>query len=336
MTALAILEAGPGCTLQDAGRRGWLRHGVTPAGPMDWIAHRAANVLAGNPALAGAIEIGPGGIVLEAREGPLLLGLSARGFAVTRGETALPPCGAFLLGPGERLTVRPGTTHLWAYAAVQGGFDIAPVMGSLATHLRSGIGPLGGTGLHAGQVLPVAAAGIGAEMVLASDPPLADVLRFIPGPQRDAFTGVGVATFCATPYTVSPQSDRMGYRLTGAPLAHARGHDIVSDGIALGAIQVPGDGQPLVLMADRQPTGGYPKIGTVILADLPALAQSRPGRALRFRAVGREEAVAALRLAQIAPAELLAACRPFLPGGLDLGALASGNFASGFTDGGSG
>ncbi len=122
----------------------------------------------------------------------------------------------------------------------------------------------------------------------------------------------------------------MGYRLTGPSLAHARGHDIVSDGIALGAIQVPGDGQPIVLMADRQPTGGYPKIGTVIRADLPALAQSRPDRTLRFRPVTLEDAVAALRAALARIDGLARASRPLGP---DLEKLASGNHASGFTPG---
>ncbi len=144
MTSLRILRAGPACTIQDAGRHGLLRYGVTPAGPMDWIGHATANRLAGNPAGAAAIEIGPAGIELAAGAAPLALGICAPGFAVSRADTRLPGLVAITLSPGERLMLRPGPDHVWAYLAVAGGFSLAPVMGSLSTHLRSGIGPFGG------------------------------------------------------------------------------------------------------------------------------------------------------------------------------------------------
>ena len=299
MTALRILQAGPLCTLQDAGRNGWLRYGVTPAGPMDWIAHATANLMAGNPAGGAAIEIGPGGIAVTAEGGPLRIGLSARGFAVRLGPNLLPTRLALTLHPGASLRVQPGPEGVWAYLTLAGGLAVAPVMGSLATHLRSGIGPLGGGALSAGQVLAAAAPAPDAPdlALIQLPPPATDRFRYVPGPQADHFTEAATTAFTATTWRVSPQSDRMGYRLTGPALTHARGHDIVSDGIAFGAIQVPGDGQPIVLMADRQPTGGYPKIGCVIRADLPRLAQTRAGQAVRFVPVSVEEAVAALRAA---------------------------------------
>lgn len=300
MTALRLLDAGPACTLQDAGRFGLLRYGVTPAGPMDWLQHATANLLAGNPPGAAAVEIGPGGMEVQAEGGPLRLGLAAKGFTVLRNGNALPTRLALTLHPGERLSVRPGQEGLWAYLTPAGGFAVPQVMGSHATHLRSAIGPFGGTGLHAGQALAAAAPDRADLPDLALIEPWTrpdDRVRFVPGPQDDHVTPAAMAAFCTAVWCVSPHSDRMGYRLSGPALGHAAGHDIVSDGIALGAIQVPGDGQPIVLMADRQPTGGYPKIGTVIRADLPRLAQTRPGQTLRFGAVSVEDAVAALRTA---------------------------------------
>lgn len=331
MTALNVLAAGPACTIQDAGRGGYLRYGVTPAGPMDWIAHAEANLLAGQPAGAGAIEIGPGGVVLAATGAAIRVGWSARGFLVSLDGRPLPACAAMTLEPGCQLRVAPGDSHLWAYLSVCGGLDLEPVMSSLATHLRTGLGPLGGVALASGQTIPVRAAAPSArsDVELPSDHRLPSVLRFIPGPQEDAFTDRGLADLVAGPWVVAPRSDRMAYRLSGPALEFRSGHDIVSDGIALGAIQVPGDGQPLVLMADRQPTGGYPKIGTVIRADLPALAQTRPGQRVAFRKVRLDEAVAALRRARPDAETLTGRLRP-LSRGIDLALLATGNHASGF------
>ncbi|PZQ96993.1 MAG: urea amidolyase [Cereibacter sphaeroides] len=331
MTGLRILRTGPGTTLQDAGRRGWLRFGVTPAGPMDWIAHATANLLAGNPAEAGCIECGPGGIELAAEDAPLRLGIAATGFDVAKDGAAFPARSALTLHSRQRLTIRPGGDCVWAYVSVAGGFRFDAVMGSLSTHLRSGIGPLGGRALQTGDLLPCDTAPDAAPLALPDQAAPRRIIRFVPGPQADAFTEQAMTTFTTTDYTITPHSDRMGYRLSGQPLAHAKGHDIVSDGIAMGAIQVPGDSLPIVLMADRQPTGGYPKIGTVIRADLPTLAQSRPGTPLRFTPATVDEAVAALRREVDALAALPRQTRP-LQSGPDLTKLASGDHASGFID----
>jgi biotin-dependent carboxylase-like uncharacterized protein len=308
VTVLHILRAGPACTVQDAGRMGYLRFGVTPAGPMDWIAHQVANILAGNPPGGAAIEIGPGGMSVTAEGGALRLGLSARGFRVRRDGSDLPTRMALTLRPGARLDIEPGPANVWGYLSLAGGVEEPPVMGSHATHLRSGIGPFGGQALRTGQRLAarLAADDIGEWGLFA--PPVIDTgpIRFVPGPQDDFFTPESLDLFAAAHYSLSSRSDRMAYRLAGPALTHAKGHDIVSDGIALGAIQVPGDGLPLVLMADRQPTGGYPKIGTVIRADLPRLAQTRPGQTLRFDPVTVDAAVEALRRAIPDPAAIRA------------------------------
>lgn len=294
---LDILRAGPACTVQDAGRHGFLRFGVTPAGPMDWIAHRTANILAGNAPDAAVIEIGPGGLALSASGGAVRLGVVARGFRVARDGNALTSTASLVLRAGQRLDITPGTSGMWAYVAAEGGFDLAPVLGSLSTHLRSGIGPLGA--LLAGQRLPLlrSASDTTEHGLFDTDAATDGPVRFVPGPQDDRFAPEVLAAFCSAEYRISPRSDRMAYRLSGPPLVAAGGHDIVSDGIPLGAIQVPADGLPFVLMADRQPTGGYAKVGTVIRADLPRLAQMRPGRSFRFAPVSVEAAVAALRAA---------------------------------------
>lgn len=332
MTAagLAILRAGTACTLQDRGRIGWLRHGVTSAGPMDWIAQDEANILAGNPPGTVAVEVGPGGVEVAARGAALRVGISAPGFRAMRDGLSLPARASVMLDPGQVLSLRSGDHGVWGYLAVQGGFAVAEVLGSRATHLRSGIGPMGA--LAAGDLVPAAGGQRHTEILLDPAPPADTTLRFVPGPQADAFAPGAMQAFAAAPWTVSPRSDRMAYRLSGPPLAHLAGHDIVSDGVVFGSIQVPGDGQPLVLMADRQPTGGYPKIGTVIRADLPRLAQTRAGDTVRFRPVAVEAAVAALRRA-IPSADALIGRAGAQAGGPDLVRLASGDFASGFIDG---
>lgn len=296
---LTVVAAGPACTIQDSGRFGYLRYGVTPSGPMDWMAHRMANRAVRNPPGGGCIEAGPGGIVLRADVAPVRLGLAAPGFAALRDGRPVPACGRVTLRPGETLAILPGAAGVWAYVAVAGGFGLAEALGSVSTSLRARLGPFGGRGLRAGDRLRCrqrASAHL-PDAPLPALPAGPGVIRFVPGPQAEAVTAESLDEFCAAAYAVAPRSDRMAMRLTGPRLTHSAGHDIVSDGIAMGAIQVPGDGLPLVLMADRQPTGGYPKIGTVIRADLPALAQTRTGHRVRFAMTGVAAAVEALRAA---------------------------------------
>jgi biotin-dependent carboxylase-like uncharacterized protein len=213
----------------------------------------------------------------------------------------LPQAARLLLQPGEILAARAGESGAFAYLAVEGGFETPVIMGSRATHTRSAMGGIEGRMLRAGDVLPVAAlterpdgtsfeARIDAPW-LARKP---DCFRVVLGPQDDYFTRETLSAFFEGQFTLTPAADRMAYRFDGPEIAHARGYDIVSDAIALGAIQVAGDKKPLVLMADRQPTGGYPKLGHVARADIGRLAQMRPGETCRFRAVSVAEARAAL------------------------------------------
>jgi biotin-dependent carboxylase-like uncharacterized protein len=299
VSVLAIEAAGPGVTLQDGGRRGYLRFGITAAGPMDPLMFASANRAVGNPLDATAIEVSTGGLTVTAPEGPLGLALISTGFRATLDGEALPRACALTLEPGRTLTVRAGSTGAWGYLAVAGTFEVAPVLGSTATHTRSGLGGLDGRGLRAGDRLGISQTrpGEGAPQRLLApwldrDPAR---IRVVLGPQDDYFGEDQIAAFLERSWTVSPRGDRMACFLDGTPLTHAKGHDIVSDGVAMGAIQVPGNGLPIVLMADRQSTGGYPKIATVIGPDLGRLAQALGGTAITFAAVSLAEAVAARR-----------------------------------------
>jgi biotin-dependent carboxylase-like uncharacterized protein len=299
VSVLAIDAAGPGVTLQDGGRHGYLRFGITAAGPMDPLMFATANRAVGNPLDATAIEISTGGLTISAPEGPLGLALISTGFRAALDGDALPTSCAMTLEPGQTLAVRAGGTGAWGYLAVAGGLAVTPVLGSTATHTRSSLGGLDGRGLRAGDRLPIAAPRTGEGAPHRLLPPWLERdpsrIRVVLGPQDDYFAPDQIAAFLERPWIVSPRGDRMACFLDGTPLNHAKGHDIVSDGVAMGAIQVPGNGLPIILMADRQSTGGYPKIATVIGPDLGRLAQVQGGTRIAFAAVSLEEAVAARR-----------------------------------------
>lgn len=288
---LVIHAAGPGTTIQDSGRRGYLRFGVSAAGPMDWQAHGRANILASNPENAAAIEVGLGGIEIGAENAVVSLGFAGAPFLLTRDGQSLPAAGRIRLKPEERLTIKPGASGAWFYLSPAGGIDLPPVMGSLSTSLRTGIG---GKALAAGDRVPLRAGVSLPELRFEPAASPAHAIRVLPGPQDDYFTPEALERFFTSSWRLGPRSDRMGYRLDGPALAHAKGFNIVSDGIEMGAIQVPGDGKPILLMADRQSTGGYPKLGYVIRADLPRLAQYRAGEALQFEKATIELARSAL------------------------------------------
>lgn len=297
-THLRILRAGPGATIQDGGRRHFRRYGVTPAGPMDWAAFRTANLALGNAAEAAAIEIGLGGLAIGCVDAAVPLAFCGGGFSWARDGRKLRSAMRLTLQPGETLSAQPGGFGAFAYLAVAGGIATPPVLGSRATHTRAHLGGLEGRMLREGDPLPLAAssfapqteAEIAAPWLGKDDRPL----RVILGPQQDYFTSEALSIFFGAEFRLTHTADRMAYKLEGPKIAHAHDFNIVSDGIALGAIQIAGDGQPLVLMADHQPTGGYPKLGHVARADICRLAQLRPDESCRFREIDVEAARAAL------------------------------------------
>jgi biotin-dependent carboxylase-like uncharacterized protein len=237
---------------------------------------------------------------------------------------------------GQELRIGALTGGAVLYLAAAGGFDVAPVLGSRSTLVRAGIGGLNGRALSAGDRLPLCRARTPdtGEVRLAglqlAPPPR---FRIILGPQDDYFTAEAIAALSLASFTVTPASDRMGMRLDGPRLQHSKGYNIVSDGIAPGTIQVPGNGLPIVLLADRQTTGGYPKIATVISADLPALGRLTPGARVRFEVVNIEAAEAARRAEAAELAGLAARISPVPRSAvIDESLLHRANLVSGMVD----
>lgn len=300
MSKLLVTSVGAATSVQDYGRYGAQRYGLTPSGAVDRLALACANCLVGNPPFAAAIEIGPFGAVFVAREGKVRVALSG---AERNAEVAGRPVSfnkSRTLGDGDTLTLGIARGGTFSYLAIEGGVRGEPMFGSLAVNARASLGSPVPRPLQDGDALDVDAAKAGAERRIDLPAIAVDPIRVVMGPQDDEF-GEATDLFLASEWRISATSDRMGYRLEGPTITHLHGHNIVSDGTVNGSIQVPGNGQPIVLMPDRGTSGGYPKIATVISADLGRFAQIPAGRNFRFRAVTVAEAQAEAR----AMAELL-------------------------------
>ena len=298
MSRLVIEAISPASSVQDAGRFGAQRYGLTTSGAMDRMALAVANTLLGLPSGAAAIEIGPLPGRFSAREGAVRLGFAGAARSLTIGSRALSVNQSFVIESGETLeigAVRPDShgSGVFSYCAIEGGIDGKPVFGSLSVTARAGIGSPFQRTLQKGDAFDAATAdpnGVDQRLDAPSAP--SGPIRIVLGPQDEYFDSETITAFCAAEWTVSSTSDRMGYRLEGPVLSHAKGFDIISDGIVNGHIQIPGNGQPLVLLADRGTTGGYPKIGAVITADLGRFAQTSVGAKLSFSILDIEPAQA--------------------------------------------
>lgn len=337
---LRVVAPGLMTTLQDFGRWGYQRLGIPVSGALDHVSLRAANLVAGNPPSMGALEIAYQGptLVVEAESVRLAIagGTAPVELLTDAGAERLPLLQSMRLHKGQVIRVGALVGGAVTYLAVEGGFDAAPVLGSQSTYTRAALGGLAGRALRAGDLLHLkeAQAPEREERMLPSldlAPP--QRFRVVLGPQDEYFTEQGVQALLQGTYTVSPASDRMGMRLKGPLLEHAKGFNIVSDGIAPGSIQVPGNGLPIVLLADRQTTGGYPKIATVISADMPALGRLTPGARIAFEKVGIDAAEAAHR--QLA-SHLDAMAEQIVPvrraSAIDAAALLGANLVSGMID----
>jgi len=290
MSKLVISTIGPASSVQDGGRHGAQRYGLTPSGAMDRLALAAANTLVGNAPFAAAIEIGPFGAAFTAGEGPVRVGLAGASRNADIAGRAVAPDTSMMLADGETLTLGFARGGSFSYLAIEGRIAGEPVFGSLAVNARAGLGSPYPRPLQAGDELQTRAASGAAERRIDL-PPLAEgPIRLLLGPQDDEFGADAKAFFLDNEWKISATSDRMGYRLEGPVIGHLHGHNIVSDGTVDGSIQVPGNGAPIVLMPDRGTSGGYPKIATVISADLGRFAQIPAGKAFRFKAVSMEEA----------------------------------------------
>jgi 5-oxoprolinase (ATP-hydrolysing) subunit C len=290
MTRLIVTSIGPASSVQDGGRHGAQRYGLTPSGAMDRLALAAANTLLGNPPFAAAVEIGPFGAAFTAREGAVRVALSG---AVRSADIAGRPVAfdsSMTIPEGETLNLGFAKGGAFSYLAIEGGITGELMFGSLAVNARAGLGSPYQRPLQAGDALPAKATS-GATELRIELPQLANgPIRVLFGPQDDEFADEAKQLFLNSEWKISPTSDRMGYRLEGPVIRHLHGHNIVSDGTVDGSIQVPGNGAPIVLMPDRGTTGGYPKIATVISTDLGRLAQITAGTGFCFKAIGMAEA----------------------------------------------
>lgn len=335
-----MLTPGLHTTVQDGGRRGFRAFGVPASGPLDRVAFELANRLVGNAPDAPALEVLIQGPAFEVVADAVRIALvGGSGGLVLAGEErrVVPPGRSIRLERACVFSVAPPGEVICTYLAVEGGFAVPACLGSASTYARGGFGGAAGRPLAAGDFL----AGVirepeeRSEMTLAEplDPGFSQPIRVVLGPQQDYFSDEAVATFLSAPYRVSSQADRMGFRLEGPKLAHTRGSDIVSDPSVTGSVQVPGSGQPIVLVADAQTTGGYPKIATVISADVPVLGRRKPGQEVRFAAVTQREAEELRRDQEAFLQSCAAAFRPLAPERvLNLAALYEQNLIGGMVD----
>jgi len=288
-----VVQGGLLTTVQDSGRTGFQSQGFSVGGVMDTRAFRIANILAGNAENEAALEFALTGPELEFTS-PAVIAVTGGDYMPEISGKAVPMYAALRVGPGDVLKFGGARRGNWGYIAFSGGLKVPEVMGSFSTSLRCGIGGFQGRKLRTGDEL--------ATRTDRSSPPFlrfrkipvpeedSGEIRVVMGPQDGMFTSLGIETFLNSEYTVTAGMDRMGYRLEGPAVELKNTADIISDGIALGAIQISSAGKPIVLMADRQTTGGYAKIATVISVDLPRLVQKRPDQMIRFRAVSVQEA----------------------------------------------
>ncbi|MGW5386609.1 5-oxoprolinase subunit C family protein [Nocardia sp. NPDC003963] len=280
---IVIEQVGPSATVQDLGRPGWFGSGVGPAGAADRGALRLANRLVGNPQGAAGIEVLLGGLTLRA-ESPLLVAVTGAPAPATVDGTPVGHASVLHLEPGRRLRLGFTRTGLRSYIGVRGGLDIAPVLGSRSYDTLSGIGP---PPLRGGESVPIGPPlGEWPNIEQAPQPPPPGTLEIhaLPGPRDDWFTDPSALfTGC---WTVSADTDRIGARLDradGPPLQRISADELATEGMALGSVQVPPSGQPVVFLADHPITGGYPVIAVVADADIDRMAQARPGQLIRFR-----------------------------------------------------
>ena len=317
--SLRILRPGLLTTVQDLGRTGYQKDGILVSGAMDATALRVANLLVGNAEDAAGLEITLLGPTIRFTADHLMALTGAHLSPTLNGQ----PVGrnrAVWVSAGVELAFGAPVAGSRAYLAVAGGLAVPPVLGSRATYLRAGFGGFEGRALKAGDVLPggvptatgrklletLAAAAAAATWAparwtpgpaLCPPPRPHPVIRAIRGPEYAQFSPESQRAFWQAPFTVSTEADRMGYRLQGPVLVRATGAELLSTAVTFGTVQVPAGGQPIVLLADHQTTGGYPRMAQAITADFSALAQLRPGQVIRFAEVSLAEAQA-LYLAQ--------------------------------------
>ena len=281
-------------SVQDSGRFGFLRFGLPESGPVDWWAFRAANRLVNNPPDTAEMEIGFSNAGLRI-EKEAIIAVCGAGYRVFLNEKPLPLWMAFLARKGDRLFLEKCSGGNWVTLAVSGGVRSQVWMGSRSVYPKAGLGGL----LKDGDRLPIAEANVnsrrlaGRSYTKSGQPSYGEdiLIKAIPGPQYQRFTSESQLAFWHQAFSVTSRSDRMGYRLAGRKLSREKGSEMVSQGMVLGQIQVPPDGQPIVMMPDHPTTGGYPSIGVISRVDLPLIAQAEPGSSsVKFKLININEA----------------------------------------------
>ncbi|MDR1378272.1 MAG: biotin-dependent carboxyltransferase family protein [Synergistaceae bacterium] len=302
LTEFEVLKPGMFTTVQDLGRHGYQMWGIPVAGAMDGAALRLGNILVGNEENTAGLEITMTGPVLKVLRGEGCFAVTGAKIGVTKNGFPLPYWTTHRFVTGDVLALGMVSSGFRAYLCVGGGFDVPLVMGSRSTYTRGGFGGYQGRALRASDLLLTGTAdvlwaeceGLECPPVLRPNRDPGIPLRAITA-QEDAFAEEGLVTFYSSEYVISNVSDRMGYRMEGPTIAHRETADIISDVTCLGSVQVPGHGQPIVMLADRQTTGGYAKIATVCAVDVENLAQRLPGQKVHFARVSVSEAVELLR-----------------------------------------
>ena len=300
MTALlTITRAAPLTTIQDSGRFGMLSHGISASGAMDSGAFRLAGELAGAQS-NGAIEFTMAGIDIAVAKGGCIAGMAGGDFRAVHNGGAVAWPGRVELKAGDRLSVTPGAWGNYGYLRFDRDFDLPPIMGSLSTSTRARIGGLDGRALRAGDTLALGKSGADATGNRAEPRQDEAPIRVIWGLHADMFGNALRQRFLDSRFIIAPEMDRMGVRLgdpTGV-FAATRALSLVSDAVVPGDIQIMGDGTPVVLMRDHQPTGGYPRIATIASVDFDRFAQMRPGTPVAFQSITVEHAHHLLRSGQ--------------------------------------
>jgi len=301
--AIRVIRPGLLTTIQDLGRPGHQREGVPVGGAMDTVAARVANLAVGNGPGEATLEVTLLGPTLEL-DGDVVVAVAGADLgARLDGEPVMP--GRAVRGrPGSRLTFAGPGAHCRAYVAFAGGIAVPPVLGSRSTYLRGRFGGLEGRALKAGDVLPLGQPSVLAHRIAERIRPggsaawtawrgevvaySASLVRAVRGAHFGALTPASAAALLSQPFRIAPESDRMGYRLTGPALELQLPMELLSEAVTFGTVQLPPGGQPIVLMADRQTTGGYPRVLEVATVDLPILAQAPPGAQIRFQEISLE------------------------------------------------
>ncbi|MDF0674809.1 MAG: biotin-dependent carboxyltransferase family protein [Nitrospira sp.] len=301
-TSFVVVKGGWLTTVQDLGRYGYQQYGVPVAGAMDCYSAIVANRLVGNPDHAAVLELTlKGPELLFERE--TVIAITGADLSPTIDHNSVPLWESLEVSRGSRLSFGNQRAGARAYLAIAGGIDVPWILGSRSTHCASEMGGVQGRPLKQGDILCGGRPTESVDRLVGKRLPdrliprysRSATLRIIPGPQQDSFRAASFTTLTGSSYRVTPQSNRMGYRLSGPPLVHKERAQFISDCTAMGALQVPQDEQPILLMADRQTTGGYPKIAVVISADLPLAAQLSPGDTVTFALSTVAKAQAALR-----------------------------------------